>query len=359
MAAGSSRALARWLAGALLAAVCAAQTTEDTEVEACVPLCSFDASRTNQCHVSREYLTALVEAYDDGPWVDILASHANCEANLDNCTNMVECEIDAAGICAANRAWVASQLAAPEPDGAGLADRCGIFGRMLADGAVCLQEADPAACANVTAEGEGFLGCAWDPVREACDVSKSSILPVLRHDYQDELARVSLRRERCATALTSTMCSGDCYWDGQQCMLSPMDSLLAIAGEDCPLRTMLRQSEGCRSTVSESTCNLRVRADGMQECVWRSDVCEAHPMSLEFDLLMILDLGYPSLLDSLRAAQTQCLELAFAEECALPCAPAIGVPSSAFTPRRSSAVNALIGVVAACQAVLRSFSMGS
>jgi len=356
MAAGSSRVLACWLAGALLAAICAA----DTDGETCMPLCSVDASRTFQCHVSRPYMTALIEAYDDGPWAELVALQTNCEANLDNCTNMQECEVDTTGVtdvCAANRVWVARRLVASDPDGAGLADRCGIFGRMLADGVACLQEADPAACPNVTAPTAGLGGCAWDPVQEVCDVSKSALLLALRRDYRDELARVSLRRERCASALTSTMCSGDCFWDGQRCALKPMDSLLAVAGEDCPLRTLIRQGEGCQNSTDESGCKGRLRPDGLPECNWRSGFCEAHPMSLEFDLLMMLDLGYAGVLDALRAAETQCSELVNAAECAGPCAPEVGVPSGAMP--RASAVGTFIGIVAASQAIQWSSSMRS
>lgn len=287
--------------------------------DACIPLCYYDAERTAECHVSRQYAGALITAYAQGPWGSIVTTHVGCEANLTACPYNPDCEIDGAGRCAAKRSWVVEKLAAGESqDGAALnSDRCGIFGRMLARGAECLLRKDQAEC-----ETADTVPCAWDDLRGVCDASRQELLFILRRDYRDELARVSLRRERCL-ALGRRACTGDCFLVNGTCTLRKLDAILAVMGEDCPLTTLLRQNAGCWSLRDQPSCTSRTRPDGMRVCDWRREQCEAHPMALEFDLLLVLGLGQPAILSHMQAAQSKCSEFVTSQDCGEPCAPIV------------------------------------
>ena len=57
-------------------------------------------------------------------------------------------------------------------------------------------------------------------------------------EFRDELVRVALRRDRCASLASQDLCKGSCLWDaaGMKCNLQPLEALLAVIDEDCPLR---------------------------------------------------------------------------------------------------------------------------
>lgn len=316
----------------------------------CLPLCNFDAARTEECHVSREYAAALIRAYDTGPWGTIVSQHAQCEADLANCKVMADCEIDGGGRCAARRSWVVGKLVQPESEGgAGLnSDRCGIFGQMLGDGASCLPTRDSTSCANAVGASSG-APCVWDKLRGVCDASRQGLLLVLRRDYRDELARVSLRRDRCL-ARARPACSGDCHLVNGTCTLRTLDALLAVVGEDCPLSTLLRQNANCWDAEDLVSCEAKVRPDGIPECDWRNNQCEAHPIALEFDLLLTVGLGQPGILTPMREAQARCVRNMGPTSCGVLCAPAVGPPSAAAWQRPSCTallLSAIFGLLVA------------
>lgn len=301
----------------------------------CVPLCKFDSDRTEECHVSREYAAEVIKFYDDGIWGKLVAQHAECEARTMDCGGMWTCEIDGTGTCAARRSWVVENLAKAEAEGgAGLnSDRCGIFGRLLVDGASCLPNADKTSCSNAVGASSG-IPCAWDTLRGVCEASRKDILFILRRDYRDELARVSLRRERCRVReSTIASCAGDCQLVNGTCTLRTVDALLAVAGEDCPVSTLLRQNAGCWNLEDEESCTARKRSDSLKECDWRRGQCEAHPVALEFDLLLMLGLGQSEILEPIEAAQTKCSQFWYAEACDAECAPLVGPRSAAVLQR--------------------------
>lgn len=207
-------------------------------------------------------------------------------------------------------------------------DRCGIFGRLLVDGASCLPNSNKATCLDAVG-ARSRVNCSWDELRGVCDASREDLLFVLRRDYRDELARVSLRRERCsAREGTLASCSGDCQLVNGTCTLRTLDALLAVTGEDCPISTLMRQNANCWSLAGEASCTARARSDGLKDCDWRRDQCEAHPIALEFDLLLVLGLGQPEISTPMRAAQARCLQ-ATSENCNSLCAPAVVAESAA------------------------------
>merc|ERR1712232_57653 len=171
---------------------------------------------------------------------------------------------------------------------------------------------------------------------------------MLLQGYRDELARVRLRRDACATQQTQESCTGDCHWqplvvsDGSSmnrrlatatanaavlghCTLRTEDALLALVGEDCPLRTLFKRHSGCSEAADQKSCEAQERPDGLRRCAWRPAVqepgteegsatsasgqCEAHPAALEFDMLLLLGAEKPSLLESLRESQLRCSQL--------------------------------------------------
>lgn len=280
--------------------------------------------------MSRAYASEVLEVFHNntGPWARIAAKQVACEAS--GCSGAVpdNCEVDGAGTCSASRAWVVGNLAASEDQGgAGLiSDRCGIFGRMMADGAGCLPQRSQAECESTLGPASGAR-CAWDELRGVCDASREDLLFVLRRDYKDELARVSLRRERCASKLPSA-CDGDCHMVNGHCTLRAVDALLAVAGEDCPFAELLRQNAGCSDLSNNVTCKSRKRLDGLSQCHWRRDQCEANPIALEFDLLLVLGLGEWAVMNRMRQAQAQCA-LTSSTACATLCALPVTVPSAA------------------------------
>lgn len=310
-----------------------------------MPLCKFDLNRTDECHVSKEYAAALIAHYDTGPWGQVVAQNAKCEVVAQHsCLDLEKCEIDGTGLCVAQRSWIVQKLVLAESDGGmGMnSDRCGIFGRLLVDGASCLPQLNQISCLAATGGSSG-IPCAWDELRGICNAAREGILFVLRRDYRDELARVSLRRDLCTSREgTFASCTGDCRLVNGTCTLRPLDALLAVTGEDCPLSVLLRQNAGCWRQADEVSCLSRTRADGMKECDWRLGLCEAHPMALEFDLLLTLGLGQPDILTPMRASQTQCAEFSNAVSCVAACAPPIGKSSKAAVQWRPHRMMALL-----------------
>lgn len=336
MGCGPSAVRAFWLA--MLAAT---GTVADT---GCQKLCQFDEARTHSCHVSREYVAALVGAFDNGPWAKIMSQQALCEAHVGNCLSVSDCEFDDAGICAATRSWIARILASPVADGgAGLnADSCGLFGQLLATGAGCLARANKTAC--TAGPWTTSSRCAWDPLRNVCDASRQDLLLILRRDYPEDLARVNLRRQRCA-AQTRQTCIGDCRLVNGTCVLRALNALLAITGEDCPLSSLFTSHAGCGVETDQSACTSRTRSDGRTECAWRRGQCEAHPMALEFDLIGLLGLSQPAILGPMSAAEAQCSAMA-REVCNATCAPRVRSSAAVRRTRRTTAIvlSAVVGI---------------
>lgn len=324
------------MTGAVLAPLCLLEVAEaniSVVGEAtCVPLCDFDTSREVGCHISRQYTFELIKAFDSGPWLPILSHHLKCQAmSNDICEQNLNCEVDRSNRCAASRSWVISRLALSSFDGGpGLGDTCGLFGLLLREGTACLQETDRVRCASVSTPLAAAGHCAWDITRQVCDVSHKVVVPALRLDYHDELLLVHFRRERCAAVSVPSMCDGDCRWrNDTNCSLQPSDALLAVTGEDCPLRLLLRSNAAC-AAETEDTCGSRKRADGLQECHWLQGRCEAHPVALDFDLLMFVGLGQPLILEPALAAQGLCSDIKLASSCTSLCASAIMMPSSSL-----------------------------
>jgi len=294
------------------------------EEETCMPLCEFDADRTGSCQVSRRYAAGLMESFEAPPWNWIAAKLIECE-ELDaaGCANVPSCELDQWGRCSAARSWAIPMLAASsEEGGAGLGpDRCGALGHMLNASAECLVLADQATCEAAS--------CVWDVSAASCGSSRESTLLVLRRDYKEQLARVGLRRMRCAAFGSPAACVGDCEWSPAEgrCLLRAIDALLSVVGSDCPLNMLLRRHAECGdvSTSDQTLCELGERSDGLPECAWRDGRCEAHPTALEFDLALYFGVQHPQVIPAIRTAQYRCRSFLLAEDCTAAdlCAPGI------------------------------------
>lgn len=297
----------------------------------CDPLCSFDR-QTQQCVVGRPYASQILRAYQGGVLGSIATQLTECTAIGSGarasavCSSNANCELDERGMCSARRTWAAAKLAAmPADGGIGLGDaRCGFFGELLVHSSHCLAHRNRTACeANGAAPAN--VECAWDSTRGSCDVSRKGLLIVLRQRYRDELALASLRQARCASQPNHT-CTGDCQWhpssvaapgrmlstrraeEAGRCLLRPMTTLLAMVGEDCPLRFLFTRSTECGEAQDSLTCQSILRSDGLPQCTWRSDTwtCQAHPVVLEHDLLMLLGADSPQLLDTFSSSQRKC-----------------------------------------------------
>jgi len=306
-----------------------ARATSGQPRESCVPLCSYDDLRTASCTVSREHVLDLVSLVDRGVWAEILRADGACQASCGS-----GCETDQlTGLCNVDRGWLTRRLALPvDEGGAGFGDRCGLFGRLLIEGMHCGNETtDQERCAERAAATSG-VSCAWDDARKVCDVSKEGVLFLLRRDFRDELVRAGLRRQRCEAVPSEGLCSGDCAWAGGLCTIRDRDALLAVSGEDCPLETILRSHEGCAVEANASVCLERRRTDGNAECIWRQGRCEAHPMSLELDLLGILGLAHPYVAESFAQAQNTCTALV-PSLCNVLCADEIELPQASASAR--------------------------
>ncbi|CAE7217431.1 GRC3, partial [Symbiodinium pilosum] len=215
-----------------------------TGAQTCQPLCSFDAQYTQSCQISRWYSASLLQRLrGDSVWGEIAAQGLTCESlNGSACENATLCRISGAG-CATDRAWIARKLASPVwQGGAGLgAQKCG----------ECIELQSEADCAGYN----GTAGCLWDPGRASCGIPPATVLALLRQEFRDELVRVALRRDRCASLASQDLCKGSCLWDaaGMKCNLQPLEALLAVIDEDCPLRSVLSAGSAC-ADLSESSC---------------------------------------------------------------------------------------------------------
>jgi len=300
-----------------------------------VKLCAVD-NRTSTCSVSRLFANQLIGIFNDGVVGQIARLNAECQANCSE----TGCETDpTTGLCGVNRTFVARRLAAPvELGGAGFGERCGLFGQLMSAAVVCQEASTEEECSGIATAKNAEIPCAWDRIREICDVTKEGVSFLLRRDFRDELVRVALRRQQCAAKSLDTVCTGECRWVNQACHLNQQDALLAVAGEDCPLRTLMSLHEGCTTVLTADMCNDQLRRDGLPECFWRQGQCEAHPTSLEFDLMQLLGVGQQGALAQYREAYNRCSKsTSCEEECAGPIFGPSGTPRRAGVPLGSLA----------------------
>jgi len=294
----------------------------------CMKLCAFDANTTGKCLVSRSYVATLIQVFQGGIWGNIVSHLQNCELHGErDCTTTANCEVDSIGLCTASRSWAAKKLAAPVSEG-GVgwgAERCGILGELIAQGAGCASERNASSCGTNNQ-------CSLSE-QNNCGVSRQAALVLLQNEYRDELTRVSLRRARCAAQKSRVTCLGDCRWTESpgvqgRCLLQTLDALLAVLGDDCPLRVLLGRHARCRNFVSSAECLASARLDGIPDCMWRSQQCEANPVSLEFDLLYLLGLDHPSIARRFSRASATCASYISADQCHQPCAPPVTLPQN-------------------------------
>lgn len=306
----------------------------------CRPLCSFDAARTGQCQVSRQYEAKLLSTLQVGPWADIAAQLASCEAaSASSCASQPNCELDSSGLCTASRAWSAQQLTAPSSTG-GLgfgSERCGLLGLLVASDVECNARSQSACEADASARvAQGGIACGWNATTSSCTIRVPASGPLLLKDLWNELARVQLRRSRCAQS-SGGVCSGSCRSGSSavHCSLDPMESLMPVLGEDCPVVVAMLSHSFCNQLQNSTICSTLLRSDGLQKCQWRSGSsavaarCEAHPAGLELDLLQSLGLDSKGVLPQLQAAQKTCASFGTnSTTCSQPCAPPVVVLSS-------------------------------
>lgn len=285
----------------------------------CRSLCWLDAARTGRCQVSRWYTSGVLERLQAGKiWGEIASETSACEGlDASGCGGRSSCSVDRRGQCSASRGWVAGKLAVSSwQGGAGLgAQRCGLLGQLMASEAKCLTFTTATACEAHNGTVPEDL-CAWDLARQACGFPAASAVVLLRRDYQDELALLELRRQRCASVQSAATCTGYCQWEvgtnSSRCTLVSLEALLAVIDQDCPLRTLLDVHAGCEegdAAVNGTACELRLRSDGLQQCVWFGGVCEANPMTVELDLLRQLGLLSSELETLLLDAYNKCSSL--------------------------------------------------
>lgn len=302
-----------------------------------MPLCYFDAQRTGQCQVSKEYATALV-GLQGGVWSEILTSKLSCETNQSSCASTAKCQLDGRGLCTLRPSWLASKLFLPaQQGGAGFGNRCGFFGQLLAARAGCSSSSDQASCQAALTSSS--LKCAWNATGNLCDVDTSSVAPSLTEDAGSLLPRVDLQRRQCSLS------------HGADCNGPSLRTLLAIAGEDCPLSWILSGHDDCSQAVDALTCNKSVvRSDGLPGCVWRRTSgggCEGNPVALEFDLVALLGLERAGLQAALRAAYQQCSSLSQALCSTSFCAPPVVDLSATAAGHRSDVSKLAFTVMAA------------
>mmetsp|Transcript_19744 Transcript_19744/g.35088 ORF Transcript_19744/g.35088 Transcript_19744/m.35088 type:complete len:322 (-) Transcript_19744:51-1016(-) len=295
----------------------------------CTKLCSYDSDRTGSCQMNRAYMAQLIEEVSpDSVWTTIAAKSSSCEATSSgSCDSTAGCQTNARGDCSASRRWVAGKLASPEyENGANLGmQKCGLLGQLMASDASCSEQETEEACESNSGTGMENI-CAWDLARNACGVPPATALALLRRDYQDELVRVSLRRQRCTEFQSNVSCKGSCRWlanatapFGGTCSFNSLEALLAVIDQDCPLRLVLGLHSSC-SWDDSTACESQIRADGLPDCLWINSACEANPAALEMDLLDSLGLLTPDLSDKLTSGFSQCADLSQAQ-CTQDCAP--------------------------------------
>lgn len=299
--------------------------------------------------MSASYATELIRTLSGGVWGDVLDQQSICEtagrSGAEACRREPHCAPDGDGRCSATRAWVASMLVSrPEDGGAGLGEaRCGLLGSLLASGGICAGARNSSACA--VAGNMSSVRCNWE-AQSGCDVSRQDLLVALRRDYRDELARVALRRERCNARGSAQACDGECQWQERvatvvqpngvettvivgRCMLRESDALITLVDrEACPVAALLRRHSACNVVQVAEACEALMRDDGRRQCFWTGARCEAHPVSLEFDLLLVLGAARPELLTLAREAHDLCAD-ATSDQCGNACAPSVTKASRA------------------------------
>lgn len=302
--------------------------------------------------MSASYATELIRTLTGGVWGDVLAQQPLCEAagrlGAEACKRELHCAPDGEGRCSASRAWVASMLASrPEDGGAGLGEaRCGLLGSLLASGGICAGARNSSSCA--VAGNMSGVRCNWD-AQSGCDVSRQDLLVALRRDYRDELARVGLRRDRCKAHGSAQACDGECQWQERvatvvqpngvestvivgRCMLRESDALVTLVDrEACPVTALLRRHWSCDVVQVANLCEAYLRDDGRRLCFWTGARCEAHPVSLEFDLLLLLGASRPELLTLAREAHDLCADATSEDQCSAACAPSVTKKASRAT----------------------------
>merc|ERR1712178_602579 len=86
------------------------------------------------------------------------------------------------------------------------------------------------------------------------------------------------------------------------------------------------------SLGNQTMCNGEQTPDGLPRCEWENEICEPHPMALEFDLLRSLRVDHPQLLQRTKEAQQTCFSAASdPQRCTRLCAPSIQAVASAAT----------------------------
>jgi len=331
-------------------------TSRGVAAQACMPLCSLRSSGDqSSCHVSRDYTAALVEHHQGGAWADIAVQVRTCEAALmgdrDYFTNehRAECEAapgcsfsETAG-CVVKREWALAKLASPpERGGAGLGpEKCGLLGEMLARGVDCQTSVDKTSC-DFRALHRPEDGCGWNEALQRCDVSSNHMFNLASTKYKEQFARLNIVRGECAKQ-DRLSCVGNCKWQaaqvsaeagvsGGRCILSTLETLLSFTGEDCPFAIFFQRHFSCGSLSNKTTCNEAQTPDGLPRCEWEKQICEPHPMALEFDLLRSLRVDHPQLLQRTKEAQQTCFSAASdPQRCTRLCAPSIQAVASAAT----------------------------
>lgn len=290
----------------------------------CNPQCGYHR-KNGVCYLSRPYTADVFAALQEDNWTDIAEHLKKCEAAGKSgevqCRATPGCDTDALYRCSASHAWSMATLAAlPADIGVGVGDyhRCGLFGQFVNLSAFCLNFTSRPAC-----DAHNTSKCTWNARKQVCDISSFGLSTFLRRDYRDELAFVSLKRERCAKNVANT-CQGDCQWQGGRCVLRPLIALLAIFGQSCPASTLFRRLADCRDSASNETCEAVAGPDGLAQCRWNGRQCEAYAVSLELDIVPAL--GLNTLVQTkMSTGEQECRSLTDEQACLARCSPPIPV----------------------------------
>eukprot|EP00928_Gymnodinium_smaydae_P018281 TRINITY_DN16967_c0_g2_i1.p1 TRINITY_DN16967_c0_g2~~TRINITY_DN16967_c0_g2_i1.p1 ORF type:complete len:418 (+),score=36.02 TRINITY_DN16967_c0_g2_i1:47-1300(+) len=409
-------------AGTALAVALAVRIPDVVSANSCTlgKMCTLDP-RTDECVISRSYSLVVFERHPaSGMWGDIMRHLNSCNAagriSSEECTAKQDCIVGSFGHCTASREWAVAKLAGSTAgSNAGMGTGCGVVGRLLRGGALCLQrnessceadvddarEGDSSSKAadngsqngsgssienvsnlsnntntsenantsgmpnasNSTASGKarrlagaqpqaGVSVCAWDRLRNVCDISREAALVALRRDSADELAFAAMRRQRCESR-SRAQCHGGCRWQPAgggtgtgRCTLPREDVLLRLMGDSCPLAALFAKHTDCAENRNKSSCNSRRRSDNQSACSWIEETCMAHPMTMEFDLLAYASVQSPQIAELLRSASDECaaVESPTKDSCESLC-----IPAAAYAAAR---IHAAVRLAAVCFAVL-------
>jgi hypothetical protein len=164
--------------------------------------------------------------------------------------------------------------------------RCGALGLMSSKGSACLAHKDQESCEYYASLVPDSY-CEWS--REKCDLTAQGTKLAMAY-HKDELYNLALQQQICYN-LPAQDCSRPCKFDpvleaetnATGCIPWDMEPLLILAGKDCPYTDMLMRNDDCRSRTKQ-TCGLSVRVDGLPDCIYKDEVCQGEPVSLEVDL---------------------------------------------------------------------------